>query len=98
MKVYIYYRRDLYDTEHDAHNIRDRMIQISYDVFSLYKIAKDINKYMQDNELVMDVIFEYNLPFFDDSISKEIEAFRKDITRWKRRISSNDHSTKTVRN
>lgn len=85
MKVYIHYRRDLYDAEHDEHNVRDRMIQISYDVFSLHKIAKDINNYMQDDELVINVIFEYNLSFFDDSVSEElIKAFRKDIIGWKK--------------
>lgn len=82
MKVYIHYRRDIYDAEHDEHNVRDRMIQISYDVFSLHKIAKDINKYMQDDELVISVIFEYNVPFFDDTISEEIvEAIQEEIRR-----------------
>ena len=82
MKVYIHYRRDIYDAEHDEHNVRDRMIQISYDVFSLHKIAKDINKYMQDDELVISVIFEYNVPFFDDTISEEIvEDIQEEIRR-----------------
>lgn len=84
MHAYITYRKDLYDAEHDKHTIRDRMIDISYDTFSLYRIQKDIDKYMKDDELVINVVFMYDLPFFDDNVTEEDLCYsRKVILKWR---------------
>ena len=83
MHAYITYRRDQYDQEHDKHNIRDRMIDLSYETFSLYRIQKDINKYMEENELVINVVFMYDLPFFDDGVTEEdLNILRKTILNY----------------